>query len=636
MATYYVDNVGGNDANSGLSEALAKQTIESLRTITAAGDIIRLKYTATDYTLSVASASTAFTSVLITGYVSNTSSPTLSISRGTGSVANVLCAGVMSFTNINLLFAFSSASRVSDILGNTCDFFIRNCYVTCSNTSANSVLRPFPTARELSFENSTLNGDQGAGQPYYFQFSSTTGGFRIINNKMFNLRLKSVQPLCSFTNASGSTFAYNSVRVLHVDGTGAINRIVDIGAKVANIYKNSLYISHTVASLASTFCQFSGASNQFFGQVFDNIVYFADTISTNNVLYATSSAVTVSSDAALSLGNNRVINLTNTSYNITGLTETYGASATLAANPFVNVTPFDPDYFKLDPGSAGYAACIDEGYFDPYSNIGSDGKDSGGGGATLNAYDLRAGVVVGGVTGTLIIPDPSKVLLGEVYDATPNQKIGISVGADFNDNIAEDKVQFDFNYKNLNINKKGKLSVGAADYPAENKVLYPTTFAFGTKKGTLGQYNTSLLNISEQINNNAKSIISNVLTSEFAELKYLKEVERNDFYSNTKQFGIRPLTLDMTKDVIGQDTNDLQFEIKLTTDFDNRDGDDYERVAELYLMEKMEAIRRQLRATKFGNFNNIRVLKEFSVQEAEKIQDRIILLRAVATVSYKV
>ena len=201
--------------------------------------------------------------------------------------------------------------------------------------------------------------------------------------------------------------------------------------------------------------------------------------------------------------------------------------------------------------------------------------------------------------------------------------------------LPENEVKLGTVYLYNNVEKTGTLAGGAADYPLESKVLYPTAYAFGTKIGTLGTYNTSNLNIAEQINNNAKIVISNVLGAEWQELKYFKDIAKNDFYSNANKFGIRPLNDLKTNDVIGKETLDLEFEIKLTTDFVNQDGDDLERIKELYLIEKMEAVRRQLRMTKFGNFNAIRIVKEYSREEVEKLQNADVLVcRAIITVSY--
>lgn len=59
MATYYVDNVNGNNGNAGTSEVLAKQTIAAgVALLTSPGDILYIQATGTNYTLTSAQAFT--------------------------------------------------------------------------------------------------------------------------------------------------------------------------------------------------------------------------------------------------------------------------------------------------------------------------------------------------------------------------------------------------------------------------------------------------------------------------------------------------------------------------------------------------------------------------------------------------
>ena len=237
-------------------------------------------------------------------------------------------------------------------------------------------------------------------------------------------------------------------------------------------------------------------------------------------------------------------------------------------------------------------------------------------------------------TGTLDLPSEADVKFNVSFDN--GSKTGTDIGADFNDELLEDKVQLGLSYKNLNVDRIGSLTGGSPDYPAESVVLFPTSYAFGTKTGTLGAYNNTNLDIISQMQSNAKSIIASVLTTDFSELRYLKEVEKNDFYNNTKQYGIRALDNEQTKELIGKDTIEQTYEIVLTTDFQNRDGDDFEREAELFLMSKFEEIRRQLRISKFGFSQQVRIVKDINAAECQKVGDNVIVLKGKVKVGYSV
>ena len=88
--------------------------------------------------------------------------------------------------------------------------------------------------------------------------------------------------------------------------------------------------------------------------------------------------------------------------------------------------------------------------------------------------------------------------------------------------------------------------------------------------------------------------------------------------------------------MIGKDTIEQVYEIVLITDFQNRDGDDFEREAELYLIAKFEEIRRQLRISKFGFSQQVRIVKDINAAECQKIGDNVIALKGKVKVSYSV
>lgn len=276
------------------------------------------------------------------------------------------------------------------------------------------------------------------------------------------------------------------------------------------------------------------------------------------------------------------------------------------------------------------------------------------------ATNVRFGIGVDNTTGLLDLPAISDVLLGVVYDN--GTKTGtkafypllaqavVKIGTDRGDGVIGNydgsdrytdpgienvKAGVDYRFNSLVVNREGNYEA-LSDYPIESNVLAGIIYDFGARVGTLGQINLADTNLATVLTNNAKAVIQGTLGSDFSELKYFKEVEKNDFYSNAKTFGIRCMDDKLTNEKVGLETLDLQFEIKLTSDFNNRDGDDDERVQELALIQSMEKIRRSLRETKFGYSNNVRIVKEWERDEISKVGGNVLLCRAVLKVNINV
>lgn len=238
------------------------------------------------------------------------------------------------------------------------------------------------------------------------------------------------------------------------------------------------------------------------------------------------------------------------------------------------------------------------------------------------------------VQGTQDLPSVDNVLETDsvegVQGQVPMNKLAPSEGGSYlgeesNSQILPEDYRNGKPYTSLGENLVGSLTGGDID---PKYILYPF--------GTLGEINDSNVDVSKQLTDNARLFIANLLGQDWAELKYFKEPEKNDLYSNTKQWGIRPTWDEITHEKIGKDTLDLEFEIKLTTDFTNQDGDEAERQAELFLIEKMEAIRRQLRSTKFYKASIVRIVREWDRPECEKIGTNVVLCEATVVVNIDV
>lgn len=241
---------------------------------------------------------------------------------------------------------------------------------------------------------------------------------------------------------------------------------------------------------------------------------------------------------------------------------------------------------------------------------------------------------------------PGEVPLSAVKETSggdlPLNKIAPSEGGEYvgeesNTELNEEDVVLGKNFINLGVEKTGTAAGTETDYPDEEVVLNGVAYAFGLKTGRLGAINGSGLDFAREAGVTAGVFIQSLLGADWEPLRYFKEVEKNDFNNNAKKWGIRVLTDTLTDEKFGgKNTLDLDFEIKLTTDFDNRDGDDFEREAELDLINKMEAIRRQLIKTKFYANSSVRIVKNWNRQESEKIGNNVVLLVANFTVNFDI
>ena len=154
--------------------------------------------------------------------------------------------------------------------------------------------------------------------------------------------------------------------------------------------------------------------------------------------------------------------------------------------------------------------------------------------------------------------------------------------------------------------------------------------------GQAGRYNPTDLDIVSQLNANGTALLQHILGSDWTELKYFKEVEKNDFYSNDKQFGIRATSDSELETLISTEEVEVTFEIKLTKEFQNRDGDEAERAVELELIQELEKIRRAIWHSNLGNYQQVVNVRNIDRDECEKIGDNIILGRMTVVVNYAV
>ncbi len=133
-----------------------------------------------------------------------------------------------------------------------------------------------------------------------------------------------------------------------------------------------------------------------------------------------------------------------------------------------------------------------------------------------------------------------------------------------------------------------------------------------------------------------ESQIATVLT-EYSELDYKWDVEKNHFYQNKKRYGVRPLFADELNLINKKYAALQQFEIILTNEFVNQQTDEGLQAAIFELYDAASEVIKQLDKTKGGLPAIIFNINPFSIGEAEPLDesDGVVVLRIQFTVQYR-
>jgi hypothetical protein len=179
--------------------------------------------------------------------------------------------------------------------------------------------------------------------------------------------------------------------------------------------------------------------------------------------------------------------------------------------------------------------------------------------------------------------------------------------------------------------------ISELDVPDEIYVLDGIVYAGGTKIGVLGKVNTDQLDISKQIKENIILEIKNIYPI-LEDLAYVEDISKNNFRGNKNRLGVRELDLAPTNEVVGRETIDREFEIILTTDYINKGKNDTnQRASKDTLIERAEYIRRKMRKTKAGSYQNVRITRSFIENEVEFLENEgVTIIRMQITVNYRV
>lgn len=122
------------------------------------------------------------------------------------------------------------------------------------------------------------------------------------------------------------------------------------------------------------------------------------------------------------------------------------------------------------------------------------------------------------------------------------------------------------------------------------------------------------------------SQISSLLGSDWKELKYVYEPEKNDFRSQKQAYGV---AFDGSNTVEGTTkavTYDSAISVLLATTFNNRGNDSSQRAAVGTLLDKKELLDKNIFQKKLNN-STVLLVQEISTEPPELIADNVILMR---------
>lgn len=423
MATYFVDNIGGSAGNSGLTEALAKAHPENLISILVAGDIVRIKATGTDYVWTTIAANTTWApgNVLVTNYTTDTTMPNNYFNKPTGNfvwLMNGTAAGNTTFNNVQLTFDYGSDSSTTQSpfvigIGASAKGAIYNGKIVLKRTSptlSQKTLTLMTTTRQkVALYNTVIEADDNiytmdfGDQGYSVASGCTFKGF-VFNTTGFNIM--------DFSNFERNTFEFAFGSNTAKFGT--------LGNTVTTSIRNNDFIIRADSGGTYTNCHifFISESSATLEEVMIDNIYYSEKTGGQLYMYRAASAITIPENYFANVGNNPNYGFTALTNNVTGWVEQAGVSPAMAGSPFLSTVYGNANYCKLNNSNAdAISYCIGTSPMSINLDAGRY-ESSAGGGSLPNASDLRAGVVVDTVTGTLAVPAATDVRSGVAVDAT--------------------------------------------------------------------------------------------------------------------------------------------------------------------------------------------------------------------------
>jgi len=143
-------------------------------------------------------------------------------------------------------------------------------------------------------------------------------------------------------------------------------------------------------------------------------------------------------------------------------------------------------------------------------------------------------------------------------------------------------------------------------------------------------------NLVEQIKDALITEITTAVGAGWSELDYVHNVELNNFRNQTKRFGVRPLGGIQVSGVTREYTIDQDFEVILTHDYVNIDGDANQVTQSLLLFDKMDDILVRVILNKVGLPTVIMNITGFTLDEPEFIESaNLVVQRTRIIIRYR-
>ena len=274
----------------------------------------------------------------------------------------------------------------------------------------------------------------------------------------------------------------------------------------------------------------------------------------------------------------------------------------------------------------------------------------------ITADQLESGVSVNNLGNTIngtnkgenfnTVLTADKIKIGESITNLGNVILGTYDASERYTDVPLGKVELDYEwrYNSLTNNRTGTMTGSTTPPIPTNKVIdgYDYIDSEGSKTGTAGAINETDLDVASQIQANMQTLLGDTLPTGYSVMRYLIEPEKNDFYNNAKQYGVMidEDEQDLEQTNFGEDVMDLTFEIVLTNDWINTDESDLgAREAFRELKTRMETIRRKVRETRAGSYNDGKLNHPISWSTSAPeydFDDKIVILRAFMTLKYRV
>lgn len=130
------------------------------------------------------------------------------------------------------------------------------------------------------------------------------------------------------------------------------------------------------------------------------------------------------------------------------------------------------------------------------------------------------------------------------------------------------------------------------------------------------------------------SEVANTLGNDWSELKYIYDVESNDFRSTKKGYGVGIETTNTVSGTNKAATYDMGVFVVLTDKFNNRAGDENQRTTLTTLLDAKELLDVEIFQKKLNN-SSVLVVQSISMDAPEVVDDNTLSLRFNYIIKYR-